>query len=133
MTSNPASAILPSLSSSILSTSSTLPLERAPHLLCTPSFITNEAQTRRAFKRHEIEMKFGTIALGLLPLAAAAQGANDTLLWGAYRPNLYFGLRPRIPQSLMTGLMWFGTQDYNSISSKAVAVFSLDFHSLTPL
>lgn len=32
------------------------------------------------------------------------------------RPNLYFGLRPRIPQSLMTGLVWFGTQDYQSVS-----------------
>ncbi|THU99363.1 glycoside hydrolase [Dendrothele bispora CBS 962.96] len=41
---------------------------------------------------------------------------NDTLLWGPYRPNLYFGLRPRLPQSLMTGLIWFGTNDYNSAS-----------------
>ncbi|TFK42937.1 glycoside hydrolase [Crucibulum laeve] len=54
----------------------------------------------------------------LLPLAsqAVAGHANDTLLWGPYRPNLYFGLRPRIPQSLMTGLMWFSTHDYNSIA-----------------
>ncbi|KAJ7905251.1 glycoside hydrolase [Mycena olivaceomarginata] len=52
----------------------------------------------------------------LLPLTSvAATQVNDTLLWGAYRPNLYFGLRPRIPQSLMTGLMWFGTHDYQSI------------------
>lgn len=47
-----------------------------------------------------------------------AGSANSTLLWGAYRPNLYFGLRPRIPQSLMTGLMWFGTQDYQSVGSE---------------
>ncbi|CAK5279562.1 unnamed protein product, partial [Mycena citricolor] len=53
----------------------------------------------------------------LLPLgSAAAAELNGTLLWGAYRPNLYFGLRPQIPQSLMTGLMWFGTHDYQSIS-----------------
>ncbi|KAJ7063071.1 glycoside hydrolase [Mycena amicta] len=52
----------------------------------------------------------------LLPLSVVAKHANDTLIWGPYRPNLYFGLRPRIPQSLMTGLMWFGTQDYQSIS-----------------
>ncbi|KDR81799.1 hypothetical protein GALMADRAFT_221665 [Galerina marginata CBS 339.88] len=53
----------------------------------------------------------------LLPLAPSvfSQPTNDTLLWGAYRPNLYFGLRPRIPQSLMTGLMWFGTQDYQAV------------------
>ncbi|CAA7265444.1 unnamed protein product [Cyclocybe aegerita] len=53
----------------------------------------------------------------LLPLGPVvlARPANETLLWGPYRPNLYFGLRPRVPQSLMTGLMWFGTQDYQSI------------------
>lgn len=59
--------------------------------------------------------------LGLLPLAptAFAQASNETddLIWGAYRPNLYFGLRPRFPQSLMTGLMWFGTHDYQSLAS----------------
>ncbi|KIM30861.1 glycoside hydrolase family 63 protein [Serendipita vermifera MAFF 305830] len=38
---------------------------------------------------------------------------DQSLLWGTYRPNLYFGLRPRLPQSLMSGLMWFGTQDFN--------------------
>jgi mannosyl-oligosaccharide glucosidase len=56
--------------------------------------------------------------LVLLSLASAAYSSsvNDTLLWGPYRPNLYFGLRPRIPQSLMTGLMWFGTQDFTSFS-----------------
>ncbi|KAF9566233.1 glycoside hydrolase [Agrocybe pediades] len=55
----------------------------------------------------------------LLPLVpgvlSQSTNANDTLLWGAYRPNLYFGLRPRIPQSLMTGLLWFGTQNYQAI------------------
>ncbi|KAJ7632404.1 glycoside hydrolase [Roridomyces roridus] len=50
----------------------------------------------------------------LLPLVAG-HDTNNTLLWGPYRPNLYFGLRPRIPQSLMTGLMWFGTHNYQSI------------------
>ncbi|KAF9232974.1 mannosyl oligosaccharide glucosidase-domain-containing protein [Melanogaster broomeanus] len=32
---------------------------------------------------------------------------TEDLHWGSYRPGLYFGLRPRLPQSLMTGLMWF--------------------------
>ncbi|KAF9066861.1 glycoside hydrolase [Rhodocollybia butyracea] len=54
------------------------------------------------------------VLLSLAP-AALSSSANDTLLWGAYRPNLYFGIRPRIPQSLLTGLMWFGTQDYTSV------------------
>ncbi|XP_065884638.1 mannosyl-oligosaccharide glucosidase-like isoform X2 [Dysidea avara] len=28
-------------------------------------------------------------------------------LWGTYRSNLYFGIRPRLPQSVVAGLMWF--------------------------
>ncbi|KAH7930897.1 glycoside hydrolase family 63 protein [Leucogyrophana mollusca] len=57
------------------------------------------------------------LLLPLVPAVHSSPGnASDTLIWGAYRPNLYFGLRPRLPQSLMTGLMWFGTQNYHSIS-----------------
>ncbi|RDX48402.1 glycoside hydrolase family 63 protein [Lentinus brumalis] len=54
----------------------------------------------------------------LLPVIPSAFAGNnsDPLFWGTYRPNLYFGLRPKVPQSLMTGLMWFGTQDYQSIT-----------------
>ncbi|KAK4148144.1 glycoside hydrolase [Dichotomopilus funicola] len=37
---------------------------------------------------------------------------NQSLLWGPYRPNLYFGVRPRIPQSLMAGLMWGKIESY---------------------
>lgn len=35
--------------------------------------------------------------------------------WSTYRPNLYFGLRPRLPESLLTGLLWFGIQDLQSL------------------
>ncbi|KAF2692225.1 glycoside hydrolase family 63 protein [Lentithecium fluviatile CBS 122367] len=31
---------------------------------------------------------------------------NASLLWGPYRPNLYLGIRPRVPESLLMGLMW---------------------------
>lgn len=55
------------------------------------------------------------------PILGQANNTSDTLIWGAYRPNLYFGLRPRIKQSLMTGLMWFGVQDYKSIGSESVS------------
>ncbi|KAG6861740.1 hypothetical protein C0995_012745 [Termitomyces sp. Mi166 len=55
------------------------------------------------------------VLLGLVQLAFPTED-EKTFLWGPYRPNLYFGLRPRIPNSLMTGLMWFGTHDYQSIS-----------------
>ncbi|KAK4164913.1 putative mannosyl-oligosaccharide glucosidase [Cladorrhinum sp. PSN259] len=39
--------------------------------------------------------------------------SNQSLLWGPYRPNLYFGVRPRIPKSLMTGLLWGKVESYN--------------------
>ncbi|KAI0033259.1 glycoside hydrolase [Vararia minispora EC-137] len=59
--------------------------------------------------------------LGVIPVALCQHSipSNDSesLLWGAYRSNLYFGMRPRVPQSLMTGLMWFGTHEYPSITS----------------
>lgn len=45
-----------------------------------------------------------------LPPAGAAAG-NDTLYWGTYRSNLYFGARTRSPQSPLVGLMWFGAHN----------------------
>ncbi|KAG0053545.1 Processing alpha glucosidase I [Gryganskiella cystojenkinii] len=49
--------------------------------------------------------------------AQTAAAQNQSLLWGVYRPNLYFGTRPRLPNSVMTGLMWFGTQDYSGLDN----------------
>ncbi|KAH8107152.1 glycoside hydrolase [Cristinia sonorae] len=62
-------------------------------------------------------MRWVCLALVFLaiPIHGQPNNGSDTLVWGAYRPNLYFGLRPRIKQSLMTGLMWFGVQDYKSV------------------
>ncbi|CAH7689786.1 hypothetical protein PPACK8108_LOCUS24923 [Phakopsora pachyrhizi] len=34
---------------------------------------------------------------------AVSKATNQSLLWGTYRPNLYFGLKPHQPNSLMTG------------------------------
>ncbi|KAK3944166.1 glycoside hydrolase [Diplogelasinospora grovesii] len=42
---------------------------------------------------------------------------NQSLLWGPYRPNLYFGVRPRIPKSLMTGLMWGKIETYTDFQT----------------
>lgn len=39
---------------------------------------------------------------------------NQTLLWGPYRPNLYFGVRPRIPKSLLMGLLWAKVDNYQT-------------------
>lgn len=33
--------------------------------------------------------------------------SHDSLLWGPYNSGRYLGIRPRIPESLLSGLMWF--------------------------
>lgn len=48
-------------------------------------------------------------------LAENAKASNDSLLWGPYRPNLYFGVRPRIPKSLTTGLLWAKVDSFESV------------------
>ena len=64
------------------------------------------------------------VLAGLLAGTAAAQetsvfsaSSNDSLLWGPYRPNLYFGVRPRLPKSLTTGLMWSRVEDFQSVQN----------------
>ena len=39
----------------------------------------------------------------------------DSLLWGPYRPNLYFGIQPRIPESLSTALLWSRVDEYQTV------------------
>lgn len=48
-------------------------------------------------------------------LSETAKQSNASLLWGPYRPNLYFGVRPRIPRSLMTGLVWSRVDSYEGL------------------
>lgn len=54
-------------------------------------------------------------------VAEIEKASNDSLLWGPYRPNLYFGVRPRIPKSLMGGLMWTRVEDYTSVQNSEFA------------
>lgn len=67
------------------------------------------------------------LLLFLLPIQTFSLPENVTedLHWGTYRPGLYFGVRPRLPQSLVTGLMWFGTQNYQSFGSASYFVIYL--------
>ncbi|KAJ2345688.1 Processing alpha glucosidase I [Coemansia sp. RSA 2673] len=59
----------------------------------------------------------GLVAAVVLSTAVLVAAHGDTdplnseLQWGTYRPNLYFGTRPRLPNSLLSGLMWFGLDD----------------------
>lgn len=76
------------------------------------------------------------VALAVAPLVAPAAAAtedesilhseigrlnNQSLLWGPYRPNLYFGVRPRIPKSLMAGLMWGKVDSYTEVQNSEIA------------
>lgn len=48
----------------------------------------------------------------LWPTVIAANGLDEnSLIWAPYRPSLCFGMRPTIPNSVLLGLMWTGTQD----------------------
>lgn len=42
---------------------------------------------------------------------------NQSLFWGPYKSNLYFGVRPRTPDGLWTGLMWAKVDDYQDIQN----------------
>lgn len=43
------------------------------------------------------------------------KASNDSLLWAPYRPNLYFGLRPRIPHSILTSLLWARVEEFQPL------------------
>lgn len=60
---------------------------------------------------------FTLFSLHSTPAHASASASNDTLLWGPYRPNLYFGVRPRLPNSLLTGLLWANTDNYGTVQN----------------
>ena len=40
---------------------------------------------------------------------------NQSLFWGPYKPNLYFGVRPRAAEGLWTGLMWSNLDTFMSV------------------
>lgn len=54
-----------------------------------------------------------------------SRASNQSLLWGPYRPNLYFGIKPRIPNSLITGLMWSRVEDFRSVQNSLFPFISL--------
>ncbi|KAH6686185.1 mannosyl-oligosaccharide glucosidase [Plectosphaerella plurivora] len=42
---------------------------------------------------------------------------NESLFWGPYKSNLYFGVRPRTPQGLWAGLMWAKVDSFQDVQS----------------
>ncbi|RKF75570.1 putative mannosyl-oligosaccharide glucosidase [Golovinomyces cichoracearum] len=51
-------------------------------------------------------------------LQEASRISKDNFLWGPYRPSLYFGIRPRIPQSFLGGLMWARVDDVATVQER---------------
>jgi len=45
---------------------------------------------------------------------------NGTLRWGPYRPNLYFGIRPQIPKTLLLGLMWGNIKEQTAVPQSII-------------
>lgn len=43
--------------------------------------------------------------------------SHDSLLWGPYNSGRYLGIRPRIPESLLSGLMWFNVDSQMGVSA----------------
>ena len=56
--------------------------------------------------------------------------SNNSLLWGPYRPNLYFGVRPRIPKSLLTGLLWSKVDNFQDVQNSTLICLHLEFDRL---
>lgn len=72
--------------------------------------------------RLELSFVLNAVVLSLLScvnaldaVAENARPSNDSLVWGPYRPNLYFGVRPRIPKSLTTGLLWAKVDNFEGV------------------
>lgn len=45
------------------------------------------------------------------------QLSQNSLLWGPYRSGYYLGIKPRIPLSLTSGLLWFNADDHNGLQN----------------
>lgn len=54
----------------------------------------------------------------------AARANNESLLWGPYKPNLYFGVRPRIGNSLSAGLMWARLDNLEGVQNSTYSMVS---------
>ncbi|KAF4120803.1 mannosyl-oligosaccharide glucosidase [Geosmithia morbida] len=61
----------------------------------------------------------GTVPSSTSILATETERLNNqSLFWGPYKPNLYFGSRPRVPNGLWTALMWGGVETYQQVPDK---------------
>ena len=47
----------------------------------------------------------------------AGKNSDESLFWGPYKPNLYFGVRPRLPKSLTAGLLWARVDNFVDVQN----------------
>ena len=63
------------------------------------------------------------IAHGQASLVMDTGEYNETMYWGTYRPNLYFGMRSRSTDSVLSGIIW---HDITSLESQPwLSIFQL--------
>ncbi|KAL8399746.1 hypothetical protein RB594_000233 [Gaeumannomyces avenae] len=56
--------------------------------------------------KFRIALAFAALAAGTSSDTTADHSYDAGQRWGPYRPNLYFGVRPQVPKTLLAGLMW---------------------------
>lgn len=56
------------------------------------------------------------LPLNELPEGSYERLSYDSLLWGPYNSGRYLGIRPRLPESLLSGLMWFNADEQLGVS-----------------
>ena len=78
-----------------------------------------------------LSMVFGDSAQEVL--AQNAKLSNESLLWGPYRPNLYFGVRPRIPKSLTTGLLWAKVDGFQGVQNSMKPSVPISANNPSPI
>lgn len=59
-------------------------------------------------------------------------GPKDWLTWGPYRPGLYFGVRPNVPETLLMGLMWGNGTDGDSLLDSRYTAMAPNFYQKSP-
>jgi hypothetical protein len=86
--------------------------------------LTSEREVMRASKAlTRLLLTTGALWLSFVLAAASDEESvydptkpleDPSLTWGTYRPQIYFGIRSALPHSLLSGLLWFTPQRYES-------------------
>jgi mannosyl-oligosaccharide glucosidase len=90
-----------------------LPIASFVLILCalTSCFL---AESVSALHADTLEARSRLSSASRRTLVAAERQLNNTLLWGSYRPQNYFGFRPRLPKSVFMGLAWAEVSTFES-------------------